>query len=140
MNNGVSTNSINPFTTWNFNKIWWIGSANSFISSAPNLTTDLLLVPRPTSSSDITLTNTRNSSLQLISGFTTGTSTTITPGTSTISMQGSFIGNTINTVASYSNSGVAGSSVISQTGNNEATGDLFINLVTLYLTFPSSIC
>jgi hypothetical protein len=142
INTGVTSNTVNPFTQWNFNKVWTKAPMTGFTVEKPfgsTTTVSVLNVTPTTNASDITLTTTRNSTFISNTAFTTGTSTTIAQGTLTPT-PGTFIGNTITCPAAYTSSGVAGGSVILTPGTAEAGPDLYLNLVNLYMTFPSSIC
>jgi hypothetical protein len=142
INTGVTSNTVNPFTQWNFNKLWTKAPMTGFNVAppfGPTTTVSVLNVTPVTNSNNITLTTTRNSTLSTNATFTTGTSTSIAQGTFN-QTPGTFIGNTITCPAAYTSSGVAGGSVILTPGTAEAGPDLYLNLVNLYITFPSSIC
>jgi len=140
--NNTSFNSQTPniIITWNANKTWSMGPLTGLISLGPsnNLGGNCILIPANSYPSGITLTTVRTlpSAITLTTGTksTVSSNLTVTPGT--------FTGNLISINASYiSSGGIGGSGIITSSGTSEIlSGNAYVNLASLYLTFPSSIC
>jgi hypothetical protein len=137
----VINNSVNPYVTWNFNKTWNSTSLQFSTNESISATRDYYKALPNNLPGDISITNIRNITPEKLAQDAKNAVNAgeLVPATQVAT----FNGNKISTrPLQYSGIATGSKPIVSTTGSNETSSQpsIYINLITIFLTFPSSIC